>query len=194
MSKGAAFSGRLEFLSLGELLQIIGNNGATGVLRIMSKYAQGPGSIYVDKGDVVDAINGDKAGLEALFLLFGWTEGEFSFTQEKIDKKNVINKNRMEIILDGARMVDDGKLSKEDGQSMLQDFLAHTESKKDDMEERVKDFLEKTFERFNFVPRTEYEKLELRLAQLEAKVEGLDKTAAKPAKAVVKRTVKKIEP
>jgi CRP-like cAMP-binding protein len=112
MSKGAAFSGRLEFLSLGELLQIIGNNGGTGILRIMSKYAQGPGSIYVDKGDLVDAISGDKAGVEALFSLFGWTEGEFSFTQEKIDKKNVINKNRMEIILDGARMVDDGKIEK----------------------------------------------------------------------------------
>ena len=73
MSKGTAFSGRLEFLSLGELLQIIGNNGGTGVLRIMSKYAQGSGSIYIDKGDPVDAINGEKIGLEALFSLFGWT-------------------------------------------------------------------------------------------------------------------------
>ncbi len=110
MSKGTAFTGRLEFLSLGELLQIIGNNGGTGVLRIMSKYAQGSGSIYIDKGDPVDAINGEKIGLEALFSLFGWTEGEFSFNLENIDKKNVINKNRMEIILDGSRMVDDGKI------------------------------------------------------------------------------------
>lgn len=110
MSKAVAFSGQLEFLSLGELLQIIGNNGGTGVLRIMSKYAQGSGSIFVNKGDMVDAVNGDKTGLEALFSLFGWTEGEFTFSQEVIDKKNVINKNRMEIILDGARLVDDGKV------------------------------------------------------------------------------------
>ena len=112
MSKGAAFSGRLEYLSLGELLQIIGNNGGTGVLRIMSKYAQESGSIFIDRGDPVDAVNGEKSGLEALFSLFGWTEGEFSFNQEDIVKKNVINKNRMEIILDGARMVDDGKIEK----------------------------------------------------------------------------------
>ena len=95
MSKGVAFSGHLEFLSLGELLQIIGNNGGTGVLRIMSKYTQGSGSLYVDKGDIVDAVNAEKTGLEALFSLFGWTEGEFSFTQEIIERKNVINKNRM---------------------------------------------------------------------------------------------------
>jgi CRP-like cAMP-binding protein len=110
MSKGVAFSGQLDFLSLGELLQIIGNNGGTGVLRIMSKYAQGSGSIYVDKGDLVDAVNGEITGLDALFSLFGWTEGEFSFTLETVNRKNVINKNRMEIILDGARLVDDGKV------------------------------------------------------------------------------------
>jgi polyhydroxyalkanoate synthesis regulator phasin len=93
------------------------------------------------------------------------------------------------------RMVDDGKLSREDGKSMLQDFLAQTESKKDDMEERVKDFLEKTFERFNFVPKNEYEKLEVRVAQLEAKLDGLDKSTFTPdSQTVVKRTVKKIEP
>ena len=110
MNKGVAFSGQLDFLSLGELLQIIGNNGGTGVLRIMSKYAQGSGSIYVDKGDLVDAVNGEITGLDALFSLFGWTEGEFSFTLETVNRKNVINKNRMEIILDGARLVDDGKV------------------------------------------------------------------------------------
>lgn len=112
MGKGAAFSGRLEFLSLGELLQIIGNNGGTGKLRLSSKYTEKAGLIYIDRGDPVDSVNGDKTGLEALFSLFGWTEGDFSFYLEKVIKKNVINKNRMEIILDGSRMVDDGKVEK----------------------------------------------------------------------------------
>jgi len=110
MSNGLAFSGSLAFLSLGEIVQIIGNNGGTGVLRIMSKYAPSPGMIYMAKGDPVDAVNGDLTGLEALFSLFGWTEGEFSFSQEPVGHENVINKNRMEIILDGSRMVDDGKI------------------------------------------------------------------------------------
>jgi len=110
MSNDLAFSGSLGFLSLGEIVQIIGNNGGTGVLRIMSKYAPSPGMIYMAKGDPVDAVNGDLNGLEALFSLFGWTEGEFSFSQEPVGHENVINKNRMEIILDGSRMVDDGKV------------------------------------------------------------------------------------
>jgi CRP-like cAMP-binding protein len=112
MSKGAAFSGNLEFLNLGELLQIIGNNGGTGVLRLSSKYAQQLGMIFIEKGDPVDALNGELNGLKALFSLFGWIEGEFAFILEPVEKKNVINKNRMEIILDGSRLVDDGKIEK----------------------------------------------------------------------------------
>ncbi len=110
MSIGLAFSGSLDFLSLGEILQIIGNSGGTGVLRIMSKYAPSPGLVYMAKGDPVDAASGAHTGLEALFALFGWTQGEFSFSQEPVEHPNVINKNRMEIILDGSRMVDDGKV------------------------------------------------------------------------------------
>ena len=55
MSQGVALSGSLEFLNLGELLQLLGNNGGTGVLRIVSKYSQEPGLIYIDRGDPVDA-------------------------------------------------------------------------------------------------------------------------------------------
>ncbi|MGB8426681.1 MAG: DUF4388 domain-containing protein [Desulfobacterales bacterium] len=110
MSIGLAFSGSLDFFSLGELVQIIGNNGGTGVLRLMSQYAPSPGLIFFSKGDPLDAVNAKLTGLEALFSLFGWTQGEFAFSQEPVDHENVINKNRMEIILDGSRMVDDGKV------------------------------------------------------------------------------------
>ena len=74
MSNGLAFSGNLDFLSLGEILQIIGNNGGTGVLRIMSQYAPSPGLIFMTKGDPVDAVNGDRSGLEALVASTGADE------------------------------------------------------------------------------------------------------------------------
>ncbi|MFK7970162.1 MAG: phasin family protein [Bacteroidia bacterium] len=92
------------------------------------------------------------------------------------------------------RMVDDGKLSKHDGKNMLNAFLEETEGKKEDWEERIREFLENTFERFNFVPKAEYEKLETRVAQLEAKLEAMNKAPLPATKATVKRTVKKIEP
>ena len=92
------------------------------------------------------------------------------------------------------RFVDDGKLSREDGASMLQELKAQTETRREEVEDRVRDFLERTYERFNFVPRSEYEKLETRVTQLEAKLEGLkQKPSATASKTVAKRTVKKIE-
>jgi CRP-like cAMP-binding protein len=112
MNKNVVFSGKLDFLNLGELLQILGTNNSSGILRITSKYAESPGLIYVNNGNTVDASNGSLSSVDALYSLFGWIDGEFEFCMEDVDKKNVINKNRMEIILDGTRMVDDGKIEK----------------------------------------------------------------------------------
>ena len=112
MNKNVVFSGKLDFLNLGELLQILGTNNSSGILRITSKYAESPGLIYVNNGNTVDASNGSLSSVDALYSLFGWIDGEFEFCMEDVDNKNVINKNRMEIILDGTRMVDDGKIEK----------------------------------------------------------------------------------
>ena len=108
----AALAGDLNFISLGDILQLLGSNGSTGVLRITSKYAQEPGLIYCVKGNPVDASNGSVGGLDALYSLFGWTEGKFEFTQEKVEKEKVIKKSRMELILDGLSMLDDGVIEK----------------------------------------------------------------------------------
>ena len=108
----AALSGDLTFISLGDILQLLGSNGSTGILRIMSKYAPEPGLIYCMDGNPVDASNGSLRGLDALFSLFGWVEGNFEFTQEKVQKENVIKKSRMELILDGLSMLDDGVIEK----------------------------------------------------------------------------------
>ena len=43
-----------------------------------------------------------------MFSLFGWTEGRFEFTQEPVACERTIKKGRMEIILDGLRLLDDG--------------------------------------------------------------------------------------
>lgn len=110
MSNGTALTGDLKFLNLGEVLQLLGSSGSTGVLRLTSKYAQQPGLIYLSKGNPVDASNGSMNGIDGLFSLFGWTDGSFEFKQQDINKKNAIKKSRMEIILEGLRMVDDGQV------------------------------------------------------------------------------------
>ncbi len=111
MASDVDFSGKLSFLNLGELLQILGSSSATGTLRIYSSKPN-PGLIVLDKGNPINAANGALSGLDALFPLFGWTEGRFEFTRETPACERTIKKGRMEIILDGLRLLDEGKIEK----------------------------------------------------------------------------------
>ncbi|MCU0558857.1 MAG: cyclic nucleotide-binding domain-containing protein [Desulfobacterales bacterium] len=108
----ADFSGKLSFLNLGEILQLLGGSGASGTLKLFSEFAPAPGVIHVDNGNPVNAGNGSLSGLEALFSLFGWTEGRFEFSTGDISCERAIKKGRMEIILDGLRLLDEGRIEK----------------------------------------------------------------------------------
>jgi CRP-like cAMP-binding protein len=110
MAGNTAFAGNLSFLNLGELIQLLGTTGGTGTLYITSNYASQPGVIYIDNGNPVDAANGAKTGLDALFSLFGWIDGQFEFIQEDITCQKVITQSRMEIILNGLRLLDEGQV------------------------------------------------------------------------------------
>jgi CRP-like cAMP-binding protein len=110
MAGNVAFAGNLSFLNLGELMQLLGTTDCTGTLFISSNYASQQGVIYVEKGNPINAANGAKTGLDALFSLFGWIDGRFEFIQEDITCKKVITHSRMEIILDGLRLLDEGKV------------------------------------------------------------------------------------
>ncbi len=110
MKSSVVFSGDLEYLNLGELIQLIGSNGSTGTLRIISKYVETPGLIYFHEGNPINAKAGDKTGQEALYALFGWTEGDFEFVNKPVQAKHVIKSSRMEIILEGLRLLDDGNI------------------------------------------------------------------------------------
>ena len=111
MASDVDFSGKLSFLNLGELLQLLGSSSATGTLRIYSSKPD-PGLIMLDKGTPINAASGALSGLDALFPLFGWTDGRFEFTHETPTCERTIKKGRMEIILDGLRLLDEGKIDK----------------------------------------------------------------------------------
>jgi len=112
MNPNTVLSGNLNFLHLGDVLQLLGSNGVTGILSIKSKYTSNPGLIYIEKGNPINALCGSKSGLDALYALFGWIEGEFEFCSEHVTSETTITKNRMEIILDGLRKLDDGQIRK----------------------------------------------------------------------------------
>jgi len=110
MSGDVAFAGNLSFLNLGELLQLLGTTGSSGTVSIHNTLASQPGFIYIDKGNPIDASSGSKAGLDALFSLFGWLDGQFEFVEESVTCEKTITKSRMEIILDGLRLLDEGQV------------------------------------------------------------------------------------
>ncbi len=99
-------------MNLGELLNLLGTNGSSGVLRVQSSYKSEPGLVYLHNGNPINANNGALSGQEAIFSLFGWTEGKFEFFEQNPNCEKTITKSRMEIILDGLRLLDEGKIEK----------------------------------------------------------------------------------
>jgi CRP-like cAMP-binding protein len=112
MNAKADLSGNLNFLNLADLIQLIGSNGVTGILRIIGHYSQHPGLIYFDNGNPINAENGSLIGIDALNSLFGWSRGEFEFIRQPVTIQQNIKKSRMQVILDGTRMLDDGLIEK----------------------------------------------------------------------------------
>ena len=112
MKDEIVLKGNIEFLNLGDILQLLGGNGSSGILRIMSPYAPEPGLVYFDAGNPVNASCGSLSGIDALYSLFGWTEGDFEFTEMELQSERIITKGRMGIILDGLKMLDDGQIER----------------------------------------------------------------------------------
>jgi CRP-like cAMP-binding protein len=110
MRENVVLAGNLKFLALGDIMQLLGANSSTGVLRLISRYATEPGFIYFENGSPTNASCGKLMGLEAVYSLFGWADGEFEFSKENISSERVITKSRMGIILEGLKMVDDGQI------------------------------------------------------------------------------------
>jgi len=112
MAGKAALSGELSFINLPEIFQILGGNSSTGSLYLRSEYAPAAGRIYFVKGNPINAIDGVQRGKEAIYALFGWTEGKFEFVEEEVNVGRAFNGNRMEIILDALKMIDDGEIER----------------------------------------------------------------------------------
>jgi CRP-like cAMP-binding protein len=101
-------SGDLEFISLPEVVQLLGGNGSTGVLRLKEP-GGGTGTVHIREGNPIDAAIGPLSGIEALYALIAWKQGSFDFTPGSVRRKDTIRRNRMEVILDGLRIMDEGR-------------------------------------------------------------------------------------
>lgn len=113
MTDNIVFSGSLLFLSLADVFQLLGGNNCTGKLTLRSKFSSDMGIIYFAGGNPIKAYWGKLKGLEAIYGMFGWTDGKYDFSEEDlIGTEPDIQRNMMEIVLDAARLLDDGKIAK----------------------------------------------------------------------------------
>ncbi len=103
-------SGDLDFIELGEILQLIGMTGKSGVLCINSPWSDSEGQIEFSDGTPVDASDGEKTGLDALYALFGWKGGRFHFSNQHHPGERRINQDRMSVIMNAVRLLDEGKI------------------------------------------------------------------------------------
>jgi hypothetical protein len=113
MTDNIVFSGSLLFLSLADVIQLLGGNNCTGILTLRSQYSADVGVIYFIGGDPANASCGNLKGLEAVYALFGWTDGKYEFSEDELTGIDpVIKQGRMGIVLNALRLVDDGKIAK----------------------------------------------------------------------------------
>lgn len=105
-------SGELDFMNLAEVLQFLSKENATGVLRLVCRHTGNKGAVFISRGNPVDASFGDKSGKNALYPLFGWDQGTFEFSLERVVREDVIEKKMMAVVLDALRMVDEGLIKK----------------------------------------------------------------------------------
>ncbi|MFP4475781.1 MAG: cyclic nucleotide-binding domain-containing protein [Desulfatibacillaceae bacterium] len=104
--------GDLAFLSLAEVLQVLGSNAASGTLRIFSPHVEDLGFIKFEDGYPMDAGAPGKTGIDAVYALFGWVEGNFEFAEGAFKGKRTVQSSLMEIVMDGVRMLDEGEISR----------------------------------------------------------------------------------
>ncbi len=112
MDAKVLLAGKIDFFPLEDIFQALSSNNATGILHLNNRYSQESAVVYFEKGDIINATYGSLSGIDAVYPLFGWSDGDFRFTKDHFDQKKVINQKIMEIVLDGLRMLDEGEIEK----------------------------------------------------------------------------------
>lgn len=112
MNGHMVLAGELKFIGLADSFQILGGNNSTGILHLTSPHVSTSGRIYFVDGNPVNATSGSLRGIDAMYALFGWTEGQFEFHEEKVNVERVVHDSRMGIVLDALRLLDDGVIER----------------------------------------------------------------------------------
>lgn len=81
------------------------------------------------------------------------------------------------------RLVDEGKISENEGRKVIDDLLEDMDTKKEEYEGKARGLMENLLAKFDFPTRKEVEALEQKIADLEAKLADKDGEVKEPTKA-----------
>lgn len=109
-------SGDLSFISFADILQLLGSTGSSGLLEIFNE-SESKAKIFFVRGDVVHSEIEELKGEEAFFNVFSWKKGHFRFSEDIFDHEQTMKNNLTGLILEGLRLLDEGKLGDENNKN-----------------------------------------------------------------------------
>lgn len=101
-----SFSGQLNDLSLGELIEFFCNQKKTGRLKV--DYALAPGVFFIRDGNLVDAKVGALNGIEAVYFALTLPSASFDFHAGMVSSRQTISESWASVVLEGLRRIDEG--------------------------------------------------------------------------------------
>ncbi|HVE39103.1 MAG TPA: DUF4388 domain-containing protein [Planctomycetota bacterium] len=110
-----AFKGTLDQIGLPSILSLIDMERKTGMLVLILEPGKEKARIYFSEGRVVRAAYDKKASpknAELIYELLAHTEGKFEFRNTMVDSRDEVHRATASLLLEGARLIDEGRRSK----------------------------------------------------------------------------------
>lgn len=96
--------GKLEEMSLTDLVQLVCNERKTALIRLERGTASA--EVWAEGGDLVHAVTGPLRGRPALFEAFGWETGRFELVLGRAAEERTLSQAWPELLLEAAEQVD----------------------------------------------------------------------------------------
>lgn len=99
--------GHLKDMALVDIIQIFNAERKTAAIHLGGE--SGYGRVYVRDGDIVHAVYRGERGVDALFQLLAWKDGEFEVEPNEAAPEETITESTENILLDGLRRLDESQ-------------------------------------------------------------------------------------
>jgi len=117
-----ALVGDLKEISIATLLQLNCVEKNTAQLTVSTP--KGPAMVYMDKGEIIDAVYAGIHGEEALYRILSLSQGEFRVAEVTERPDRTITASWQRLLLEGMRVLDETKKGKEQIASTIGHYLS----------------------------------------------------------------------